>query len=210
MVSIFTRTIIIYFLLLLSLKLMGKRQIGELEINELVSTLLISEIASMPITEPDIPFFNAIIPIIFIVTSEILLSFLKNKSNNIKKLIEGEPSYIIYKGRIRQNVLLENRISMNELLCEMRLQSIFDISNVAYAILEQNGNISFLKRSQNENLMHSVIIDGGYNEEKLSSLGYNESWLMGELRKHRARLRETFYLGVYDSGETYFVKKEKK
>ena len=122
MVSIFIRTFIIYILLSVTLKTMGKRQIGELDVNELVSTLLISEIAAIPIDDPDLPLMNAIIPITFILSIEIILSHAKTKSNKLKKYVEGRPAFIIYKGKINQKELKENRISINEFLSEMRNQ----------------------------------------------------------------------------------------
>ena len=147
MISIFIRTIIIYIILNVMLKIMGKRQIGELEVNELVSTLLISEIAALPISDTSIPLVPSVIPILFIASSEVIVSVIKNKSKTIKRLVEGEPSYIIYKGRLKQNILAENRISINEVLTEMRTQGIGDLGDVRYAILEQNGKISFIKKS---------------------------------------------------------------
>ena len=132
MTSIVIRTVIIYIILSVSLRIMGKRQLGELDVSELVSTLLISEIASIPIDDPDIPLMNAVIPILFILSVEILLSTIKNKSRKMKSVIEGKPQYIIYKGRVLQNVLNENRISINEILSEMRAQGVGDISEVYY------------------------------------------------------------------------------
>ena len=105
MVSIIIRTAIIYILLSFELRIMGKRQIGELDVSELVSTLLISELAAIPIDDPDIPLLNAIIPMLFILSAEILLSTVKNKSEKLKRIIDGEPTYIIYKGRLLQSAL---------------------------------------------------------------------------------------------------------
>ena len=105
MISVFIRTIIVYFFLSLLLKIMGKRQIGELEISELVSTLLISEIASIPIADPKIPLLYAIIPALFIAFVEIGIAALKNKSEKIKRAVEGKSEYIIYKGRLQCDVL---------------------------------------------------------------------------------------------------------
>ena len=96
MVSIVIRTLIIYLVLLISLRIMGKRQLGELDASELVSALLISELASIPIDDPDIPLLNAIIPILLIFSMEIILSTIKNKSEFLKRTIEGKPAYIIY------------------------------------------------------------------------------------------------------------------
>lgn len=208
MAAIFIRTIIIYFLLSFSLRIMGKRQLGELDISELVSTLLVSEVASLPIADPDIPLLNAIIPILLIVCLEIMISSVKNKSEKLKKLVEGEPIFIIYKGKLRQRALRENRISVNELLCEIRGQGIGDISDVYYAILEQNGKMSILERGEKENLAHIIIIDKEVNTKGLSELGYNEGWLRNQLSRHKARISDVFLMTVDDNGKTNVIKRE--
>ena len=135
MLSIVIRTVILYILLSFSLRITGKRQLGELDVSELVSTLLISEIASIPIDDPDIPMLNAIIPILLIASIEIIISAIKNRSERLKAIVEGTPDYIIYKGRILQQRLYDNRISINELLSELRTQGIGNFSEVEYAIL---------------------------------------------------------------------------
>ena len=167
MASIVIRTIIIYALLTIALRTMGKRQIGELDVGELVSTLLISELAAIPIDDPDIPLLNAIIPIFLIISIEIILSSVKNKSETLKNIIEGSPTYIIYKGRILQKELFENRISVNELLRELRSQGIGNVNDVEYGIIEQDGGLSIIKKNEGP-LFHSIIIDG---EKHLVSKG---------------------------------------
>ena len=142
MASILIRTILIYLLLSFSLRIMGKRQIGELDASELVSTLLISELAAIPIDDPDIPLFNAIIPMLFILSLEIIISTLKNRSEKIKSVLDGNPIYIIYKGKILQNALKENRISINELLSEMRIQGIGDISEILPKISTESKRVN--------------------------------------------------------------------
>ena len=161
MISIFARTLIIYILLMITMKMMGKREIGELDVTELVGALLISEIAAIPIDDPDLPLLNAIIPIIFLLSLEILISFIKTKSNFIKKKIEGEPSYIIYKGKVKQDSLIKNRITINEFLAEMRSQGVCDITDIEYALVEQSGKISIIKKDSGV-MAHSVILDGDY------------------------------------------------
>ena len=142
MASIIIRTAIIYVLLLLCMRVMGKRQIGELDVSELVSTLLISEIVSIPIDDTDIPLLTAVIAVLFLLAIEIITSTVKNKSQKMKKVFEGSPTYIIDKGKLLQNSLKENRISIDELLSEMRTQGIVDISEVYYGIIEQNGSLA--------------------------------------------------------------------
>ena len=207
MVSILIRTIIIYIILSITLRIMGKRQISELEVSELVSTLLISEIASVTIDDPDIPLLNAIIPILFIFATEIILSTIKNKSEKLKRSIEGRPVYIIYKGRLLQSALSENRISINELLSEMRIQGIGDISEVNYAILEQNGSLSILKTSDSS-IAHSIIIDGEIIYDTLKSIGYNEEWLNKELKESKAKKKNIFLMTVTDDGTTNIIFKD--
>ena len=209
MSSIFIRTIIIYVILALLLKLMGKRQIGELEVNELVSTLLISEIAAIPISDTSIPLFAAAIPIIFIVTLEILTSALKNKWNALKRAVEGEPTYIIYKGRLRQDELIKNRISINELLTEMRIQGIGSIGSVYYGILEQNGKLSLLTGEKESRLAHSLIIDGAIEQSTLTSLGLNNAWLDKTLMQYNLPLSDVLLLTVDDNGTTELIRKER-
>ncbi len=209
MASILVRTIVIYILLSFSLRIMGKRQLGELDVMELVSTLLISELASIPIDDPDIPLLNAIIPILLILSAEVILSTIKNKSEKLKESLEGKPIYIIYKGRLLQESLRENRISVNELLSEMRSQGIGDISEVNYAILEQNGSLSILKKNGDE-LAHTIIIDGHLISEGMKSLGYNERWLEKQLHERGVGVPKVFLMTVTDGGEVNIILKEEK
>ena len=221
MASIFFRIVLIYFFLSLTLKLMGKRQLGELEVGELVSTLLISEVAAIPIDDPDLPLLNALIPILFILSAEILLSSVKNRSEKLKRLIEGQPVYIIYKGKIRQKVLEDNRISVNELLSELRVLGIADISEVAYAILEQSGKLSVtlradcqpitkegLTQTSDPGIAHLIVADREVNEENLKALGYNRAWLDGVFSRYGVKLSEVFLLTVDDLGNTSLTRKD--
>ncbi len=209
MISIFARTLIIYILLMITMKMMGKREIGELDVTELVGALLISEIAAIPIDDPDLPLLNAIIPIIFLLSLEILISFIKTKSNFIKKKIEGEPSYIIYKGKIKQDSLMKNRITINEFLAEMRSQGVCDITDIEYALVEQSGKISIIKKDSGV-MAHSVILDGDYCtvEEKENAdikTAANET-----LKAKNLSPGDVFLMTVNDNGGFNIIKKEKK
>jgi uncharacterized membrane protein YcaP (DUF421 family) len=209
MTSIFIRTIIIYVVLNIMLKIMGKRQIGELEVSELVSTLLISEIGALPISDTDIPLLPSIIPILFIASVEVIISITKNKSAALKKMFEGEPVYIIYKGRLRQKALAENRISINEVLAEMRSQSIADLKSVRYAILEPNGKLSFLKESDSPNISKTIVIDTKPDFENIKEAGYNEDWLNKRLSENNTRLSDVFLMTVDENGQINIIKKDK-
>ena len=209
MASIFIRTVLIYAFLSISLKLMGKRQIGELEIGELVTTLVLSEVAALPIADPDMPLMNAIIPITLIVCLEIIISTVKNKSERLKKYIDGRPVFLIYKGKLRQDALEESRISINELLSEIRQLGIGDINEVYYALLEQNGKLSVFEKNSDSNFLHTVIVDGEVDDKVLKKLGYNHAWLKKRLDVHGVDEKEIFLMTVDDNGETYIIKKDR-
>lgn len=208
MASVLIRTVLIYGFLALAMKLMGKRQLGELETGELISALLISEIAALPIDNPDIPLSSAIFPTLLIITLEILLSFIKNKSNRLKRAVDGEPTFIIYKGRLRQDVLRENRISINEVLSELRVMGVGDIADADYVILEQNGKLSVLQKNR-DRMAHALIIDGEVNEGALKTLGYNREWLKKRLADASRKADEVFLLTVGDDGTINIIKEEK-
>lgn len=207
MAAIFIRTIIIYILLSFSMKIMGKRQIGELDVSDLISTLLISELAAIPIDDPKIPLLNAIVPILFIVSLEIIISSLKNKSNRIKKYIEGQPAFIIFKGKLLQETLRENRISINELLSEMRIQGVGDISDIEISTLEPNGKISILKKENAEgSIAHPLIIDGEINKNELRLMEMTENDLF--LMLGNTSPKSVFLMTLEDSGKANIIIKE--
>ena len=210
MTSIFIRTILIYIILSIMLKFMGKRQIGELDVSELLTTLLISEIGALPISDKDIPLIPSVIPILFIASIEVILSYWKNKSRTVKKLVEGEPVYIIYKGRLNQQALEDNRISVNELLAEMRAQSIPNLQDVRYAILEQNGKLSFLKKEDSPNIEQALVIDANPDETILKAEGLNREWLYEKLKEKHITLSEVFLMTVDESGNVNIIKKERE
>ena len=208
MVSIFARTLIIYLLLTFCLKVMGKREIGELNVSELVSTLLISEIAAIPIDDPDIPLLNAIIPILFILSLEIIISSAKNKSNKLKKCIEGEATFIIFRGQLIQKSLYENRISINELLSEMRSQGIGNIKALNYALMEQSGKISLLKSDKEYPIAHPIIIDGELNESTITFLGYTNSDIYELVNQRCLSIGQIFLMTIDDDNYIQIIMKE--
>lgn len=205
MVAIVIRCLIMYILLTFSMRIMGKRQIGELDVGDLVSTLLISELAAIPIDDPDIPMLNAVIPILLLISLEIIISTIKNRSRTVKRLVEGNPVYIIYKGRILEEELIKNRISINEVLAEMRGQNIFDISEIKYGIIEQSGRISFFKNSDTT-FAHSLIIDGEIIEETVKRVG--ASGAVEKALKKEGR-ENILLMSISDSGKINIIRRDK-
>ena len=202
---IVVRCLIIYVLLTFAMRITGKRQIGELDVGDLVSTLLISELAAIPIDDPDIPMLNAIIPILTIVSLEIIVSTLKNRWRPLKKVVEGRPVYIIYKGRILMEELVDNRISINELLAEMRGEGIFDISEVEYGIIEQNGKLSLFKKTDTA-FAHTLIADGEIMTETVKRL-HAEGVIKKALKETDAE--DIMLLTLDDSGAVNTIRREK-
>ena len=224
MITIFIRTFIIYIMITFVLRIMGKRQVGELEASELVSTLLLSEIAALPISEPDVPLLFAVIPVLLIVSLEIIVTYSKNKLDFLKKIFEGKPSIIIYKGKLDQKELERMRISVQELISELRLQGIMDISQVEYAILEEKGKLSTLLKPEYQPLSandlkisvcgngmaHTLVSDGSYSYDTLKRLGINELYVDKICKKNNCKVEDVFLLTLDDEKKTNIILKEKK
>ena len=224
MLTIFLRTVIIYFLLLGTMRILGKRQLGELEVSELITTILLSEIASMPIANQDIPIAYAIIPLITIITFEVTFSFLLGKFTKLKNILSTPPSALILKGKIQQKELLKNRISPEELLSELRLKNISDPSLVEYAILEQNGLLSVFPKIEyqqptlkqlglkdNESgIVHIIISQGTWNEYNLKLLNKNKEEFQKYIKKQGVLVNEVFLLTIDDNNQKHLIIKEVK
>ena len=212
-----------FFVLIATLfRLMGKRQVGELQISELITTFMISELATTPIQNLSIPLIYSIMPIVLLLCLEIVLSFLATKSKLLKKMLLGNPSVIIDKGVINQQELSRLRIGIDELLGELRLKDVSDISQVQYAILEQNGQLSvFLKRENQpltlqdvekkgneEGISHGVVVDGEINESNLALSGKSRAWLNKYARRHSIDIKEVLLMSVNDSGKVSVIYKD--
>ena len=144
MITAFFRTIILYFVLMAGLRLMGKRQIGELEPSELVLTLIISDLASVPMQDFGIPLVHGVFPIVTLLCLSMLLSFVSLKSIRFRAIVCGQPTVIIREGRVLQQNMARNRFTVDELFEQLRSQGYSDLSSVKYAILETSGQVSIL------------------------------------------------------------------
>jgi uncharacterized membrane protein YcaP (DUF421 family) len=219
MLIVFIRTILIYLLLLLAMRLMGKRQIGELEVTDLVITLLLSDIATHPIVDPENPLSHALIPIITLLATEVTLSLLLSRFPKLKNLGSARPNVLIRNGKINQTELDRLRISSDELISELRQKNVTSIDDVAYAILEQNGKISVIPKvdcqpptrvdlalqTAEHGIMHILISRGVINRYNLKLLGYNDIWLNKQLSRRNCRVKDVFLMTVDDAGEIYLA-----
>lgn len=224
MVSVAARTVLIYLTLIFAMRLMGKRQIGEMQIPELIITLMLSELAVGPISNKNIPLLYAVVPIVLLLSLEVILSFFLTKSNRLKKLLYGEPIVLIRDGSVDFAALSDNRIEIDELLSELRLKGAPDVRSVKYAILEDNGKLSvFLKAEKSPpnaadlglsppdaGIAHALVVDGEIVKRELERIGRDETWLFRELERRGANLEEAFLLTVNDAGEIGLIRKEKR
>ena len=221
MTNILLRTIIIYLFLITIMRLMGKRQLGELEVSELVSTLLLSDIAALPITDQNIPLVYAIIPIVLITTFEISLSVLLTKAPNLKNLISTRPSALIKNGKIDAKEMTRNRISIDELFSELRQKDVSDISEVDYAIMEQNGKLTVIKKrafspptlndmgiTPKENgISHIIIADGKIDKHGLKQAKKSREWLIGYLSAKKLSPADVYIMTFDDSEKIKIIKR---
>lgn len=224
MITVFLRTLIIYVILLTSMRLMGKRQIGELQLSELVTTFMLSELAVIPISDKHVPVAYAVLPILLLLSLEVILSFLLTKSAILKRLFLGKPSIVVRDGKLDQAELGRQRITVYELLSELRLQNVASPADVAYAILEENGKLSVFPKAakapvtpeqlgQNpadDGIAHPLIVDGKISSANLRLTGKSERWVAALLSKEGVRRKDVFLLTVDDGGGTVLVRKERK
>lgn len=161
MLVVAIRTVLIYLFLIIGMRLMGKRQIGELQLSELVTTLLLSEMASLPATDPNIPLAFSILPVSLLLLLEIILPFLAARFPFLKKMIDVVPSILIRKGEIDPGEMSRMRISMDELLSQLRLKGVGDLRDVDYAILEQSGQLSVLLKREKQPLTQGGYVNAG-------------------------------------------------
>ena len=216
------RTVIIYIFLLFTMRLMGKRQLGELEISELVSTLLLSDIAALPITNPEIPLAYALVPILTITAFEVGSSLLLTKRPRLKDLLSTRPSVVIKKGMIDHSELLKNRISIDELISELRQKNVTDISEVDYAIIEQNGKMTVVSKAEYEHptrkdlgldtksrgICHIIISDGVVNRYGLQLVQKDQRWLEKTLKKKGIEQKDIYLMTLDDCDNVQIIRRD--
>lgn len=216
------RTIILYLLILIMLRLMGKRQISELQTSELVVTLLISNIAVIPMQDNSLSLLSGVIPILLLVGCELVMSLLMLKNGRFRKIICGMPQIIIQNGIIDQKKMKMLRISTEDLWEELRQVDIFTLEDVKYAVLETNGKLSVLKKPQKEaataeqlnvknptNSFEMVIIsDGEIAESSMEFCGITKEWLQKTLRKNNTNSKDVFIMTATPDHKYNIIKKE--
>ena len=213
----------IYIGLLIAMKLLGKRQAGEMRLSELITTFLISELATTPILDSEIPAYIPISALITILSLEFITSFLILKIPFLREFIEGKPSALISRGRLDKKELRRSRISVDELLSEMRLQGIAEPEEIYSATLESNGRMSFILKSaerpisftdlgiscSEEGVAHAVVTAGRIDKEELKACGRDERWLNSLLKEKNAALSDVLLCTVTDGGRVFIALENK-
>lgn len=219
------RTMMIYAALLVSMRLMGKRQLGEMELSEFVVASLIADLASHPLQDVGIPMINGLVPIFTLFCCELLIAGLSLKSVRLRTLLFGKPSMLILRGQIRQKEMRANRFTVDELMQELRNQGIVDISQVEYAILETDGQLNVIpfpaEKPPSARQLGVTVDDGGFPaivvndgrvlENVLTGTGHDRAWLQEEITRSGFDSPEGIYLmTVNRGGQTYIAGKEAK
>lgn len=206
------------------MRLMGKRQVGELQISELIVTIMLSDFAATPIYETDIPFAYAIIPILLLLSVEVILSFIILRAPKLKILLGGRPSLIIKNGQLDQKELSRQRMCLSELIASLRQQGVSDIGDVDYAILEENGKLSVFKKAScsppsaadcginvyEKGVAHPLIIDRTVIERNLKAAGWTRERLSSELKRIKKNEYDILLFSVDDRGNTTIIYKDGK
>ena len=222
MILSYTRTIILYLVLILVIRLMGKRQIGQMEPAEFVVTMLVANLAAIPMQDGGIPLFSGVVPILTVLGVELVLSALSLKSSKIRKLLCGKPVILIENGKILQGNLRKTRITLDELTGHLREKDVLDIQAVQYAILETNGNLSVFPypkerpasardagiKARQQFLPITIISDGELMEENLRKARKDKQWLRSILDGQAATLEQTWLLTVDGGNHVTFFRKE--
>jgi uncharacterized membrane protein YcaP (DUF421 family) len=218
----FSRTLILFTLVVVTMRVMGKRQIGELQPFELAIAILISELAAVPMQNTGIPLISGIIPILTLLVAQMTLSFISLKSIKARGIICGKPSILIANGKIQEEELKKERFTLNDLLEQLRINNTPNISDVEFAILETNGQLSVIPKSQKrpispedlniptnyEGLSLDLIVDGHINYNNLVKANLNEAWLIEELKKFGiAKPEDVFFASLDSQGNLYWQTK---
>ena len=218
----YIRTILLYLVLIAVVRLMGKRQIGQMEPSEFVVTMLVANLAAIPMQDGGIPLFSGFVPIVTVLGVELVLSALSMKSTKLRKILCGKPVILVENGNILQKNLKKTRITLDELTGHLREKDVLDLQSVQYAILETNGNLSVFPypkekpasakeagvQVKKQYLPVTIISDGEIMTQNLAKAGKNTAWVRRVLQERQASVEQTWLLTVDGSDRIVFYRKE--
>lgn len=224
MLVTFFRAILLYIIVLIVMRLMGKREIGQLQPFELAISIMIADLASIPMTDTGVPISNGIIPILGLLVMHLLISIINLKSIKAREIICGKPRILIYRGKIDEKALIKERFTINELEERLRGNNIVNLGDVEYAILETSGDITVIQKPEKRNtipedfnivpeyegISYDLVVDGKIMKKNLKKLGKNYQWLKKQVEKFNIRPEEALVVTLDGKGQIFCQEKEKK
>ena len=224
MIITFVRSIILYVFVLLVMRLMGKREIGQLQPFELAISIMIADLASIPMTDIGIPIFNGIIPMLGLLTMHLIISVINLKSMKAREIICGKPSILIYRGKINEKILKKERFTINELEERLRTDNVFNFGDVEYAILETSGQVTVIQKPEKRNTIpedfnitpeyegipYDLVIDGKVMEKNLQQIGKDYNWLKKQAEKFKIKPEEALIITIDGKNQIFCQKSEKR
>ena len=220
----FFRAILLYIIVLIVMRLMGKREIGQMQPFELAISIMIADLASIPMTETGVPISNGIIPILGLLVMHLIISMLNIKSSIAREIICGKPAILVYRGKIDEKVLKKERFTINELEERLRDNNIFNIGDVEYAILETSGQVTVIPKPnkrptipedfniepQYEGIPYDLVVDGKVMYKNLEKIGKNYVWLKKQTEKFKIKPEEALIVTIDGNNQFFCQAKEKK
>ena len=222
MLITFFRAIVLYLIVLVVMRLMGKREIGQLQPFELAISIMIADLASIPMTEIGIPIFNGIVPILGLLLMHLIISLINLKSLKAREIICGKPSILIYRGKINEKELKKERFTINELEERLRGNNVVNLGDVEYAILETSGQVTVIQKPEKRNTIpedfnivpeyegipYDLVVDGKVMNKNLKAIGKNYNWLKKQVEKFDIKPEEALVVTIDGKGQIFCQKKE--
>ena len=222
MLITFFRSIVLYIIVLIVMRLMGKREIGQLQPFELAISIMIADLASIPMTDTGIPIFNGIIPILGLLIMHLLISIINLKSSKAREIICGRPSILIYRGKINEKNLKKERFTINELEERLRGSNVVNLGDVEYAILETSGQVTVIQKPEKRNTIpedfnlkpdyegipYDLVVDGKIMKKNLELLNKDYNWLCMQIEKFGYKPEEALVATIDGKGQIFCQKKQ--
>lgn len=224
MLIIFTRSIILYSIILVVMRIMGKREIGQMQPFEFTIAIMIADLASTPMGDSGIPLTHGIIPILGLLFVHLIISYVNMKSIKAREILCGKPAILIYRGRIDEDVLIKERFTINELQERLRGKDVSNISDVEYAILETSGQVNVILKPEKQNvtnedlninkeyqgISYDLVVDGVIMKDNLQKINKNYKWLEKEIKKFGYKPEEALVVTIDGNNNLFFQEKSKR
>ena len=224
MLITFFRAIVLYLIVLIVMRFMGKREIGQLQPFELAISIMIADLASIPMTEIGIPLFNGIVPILGLLVMHLIISVVNLKSLKAREIICGKPSILIYRGKINEKELRKERFTINELQERLRGNNVVNLGDVEYAILETSGQVTVILKPEKRNTIpedfnilpeyegipYDLVVDGKVMNKNLKIIGKDYNWLKKQVEKFDMTPEEALVVTIDGKGQIFCQKRAKE